>query len=88
MPGRTLDPPPPPSPPPQPTHNGDQWGTTDLGASGAPNIFLASADQGTGSPPPPNFWSRQTRHGLAVCIWMHLVKGIGNSPSLGPPTPE
>ena len=33
-------------------------------------------------------WSRQTQHGLEVCIWMHLVNGTGNSPSLGQPTPE
>ena len=32
-------------------------------------------------------WSRQTPHGLGVCIWMHLVNGMGNSPSLGQPTP-
>ena len=28
-------------------------------------------------------WSWQTQHGLRVCIWMHLVNGTGNSPSLG-----
>ena len=33
-------------------------------------------------------WSRQTQHGLGVGIWMHLVKGTGNSGSLGKPTPE
>ena len=33
-------------------------------------------------------WGRQTRHGLGVCIWMHLVNGMGNSPSLGQQTPE
>ena len=33
-------------------------------------------------------WSRQTPHGLGVCIWMHLVNGTGNSLSLGQPTPE
>ena len=33
-------------------------------------------------------WSWQTRHGLGVCIWMHLVNGTRNSPSLGRPTPE
>ena len=33
-------------------------------------------------------WSRQTQHGLGVCIWMHLVSGMGNSLSLGQPTPE
>ena len=33
-------------------------------------------------------WSRQTQHGLGVCIWMHLVNGTGNSPSLGQPTLE
>ena len=32
-------------------------------------------------------WSRQTRHGLGVCIWMHLVNGTGDSPSPGQPTP-
>ena len=32
-------------------------------------------------------WSRQTPHGLGVCIWMHLVNGTGNSPSPGRPTP-
>ena len=32
-------------------------------------------------------WSRQTPHGLGVCIWMHLVNGTGNSPPLGQPTP-
>ena len=32
-------------------------------------------------------WSRQTPHGLGVYIWMHLVNGTGNSPSLGRPTP-
>ena len=32
-------------------------------------------------------WSRQTPHGLGVCIWMPLVNGTGNSPSLGQPTP-
>jgi len=32
-------------------------------------------------------WSRQTQHGLGVCIWMHLVNGTGNSPSPGQPTP-
>ena len=26
-------------------------------------------------------------HGLGACIWMHLVNGTGNSPSLGRPTP-
>ena len=32
--------------------------------------------------------SRQTQHGLRVCIWMHLVNGTGNSPSPGlSPTP-
>ena len=35
--------------------------------------------------PPP--WSRQTQHGLGVCIWMQLVNGTGNSPSPGHPTP-
>ena len=33
-------------------------------------------------------WSRQTHHGLGVCIWMHLVNGTGNSPSPGRPTLE
>ena len=33
-------------------------------------------------------WSWQTQHGLGVCIWMHLVNGTGNSPSLGQPTLE
>ena len=33
-------------------------------------------------------WSRQTQHGLGVCIWMHLVNGTGNSLSPGPPTLE
>ena len=33
-------------------------------------------------------WSRQTQHGLGVCIWMHLVNGTGNSPSTGQPTLE
>ena len=33
-------------------------------------------------------WSQQTQHGLGVCIWMHLVNGTGNSPSLGQSTPE
>ena len=33
-------------------------------------------------------WSRQTQHGLGVCIWMHLVNGTGNSPSPGQPTLE
>ena len=33
-------------------------------------------------------WSQQTQHGLGVCIWMHLVNGTGNSPSLGQPTSE
>ena len=28
-------------------------------------------------------WSRQTKHGLRVCIWMHLVNGTSNSLSLG-----
>ena len=32
-------------------------------------------------------WSRQTPHGLGVCIGMHLVNGTGNSPSLGRLTP-
>ena len=32
--------------------------------------------------------SRQTQHGLQVCIWMHLLNGMGNSPSLRHPTPE
>ena len=32
-------------------------------------------------------WSRQTRHGLGVCIWMHLVNSTGNSLSPGQPTP-
>ena len=32
-------------------------------------------------------WSRQTPHGLGVCIWMHLVNATGNSPSPGQPTP-
>ena len=32
-------------------------------------------------------WSRQTPHGLGVCIWMHLINGTGNSPSPGQPTP-
>ena len=31
--------------------------------------------------------SRQTQHGLGVCIWMHLVNGTDNSPSLGQPNP-
>ena len=31
-------------------------------------------------------WSRQTQHGLAVRIWMHLVNGTGNSPSPGQPS--
>ena len=48
-------------------------------------------------PPPPlqmhtpartsQCWSRQTQHGLGVCIWMHLLNGPGNSPSPGRPTP-
>ena len=33
-------------------------------------------------------WSRQTQHGLRVCIWMHLVNGTGNSPSPRQPTLE
>ena len=33
-------------------------------------------------------WSRQTRHGLGVCIWMHLVNCGGNSQSLGQLTPD
>ena len=33
-------------------------------------------------------WSRQTQHGLGVCIWMHLVNGTGNSPCPGQPTLE
>ena len=33
-------------------------------------------------------WSRQTQHGHGVCIWMHLVNGMGNSPSLRKPAPE
>ena len=33
-------------------------------------------------------WRRQTQHGLRVCIWMPLVNGTGNSPSLGQPTLE
>ena len=33
-------------------------------------------------------WSRQTQHGVGVCIWMHLVNGTGNSPSPGQPTLE
>ena len=32
-------------------------------------------------------WSRQTQHGLGVCIWMPLVNGTGNTPSPGRPTP-
>ena len=31
--------------------------------------------------------SQQTPHGLGVCIWMHLVNGTGNSPSLRQATP-
>ena len=27
-------------------------------------------------------WSLQTQHGLGVCIWMPLVNGTGDSPSL------
>ena len=33
-------------------------------------------------------WGRQTQHGLGVCIWMHLVNGMGNNPSPGQPTLE
>ena len=33
-------------------------------------------------------WSWQTQHGLGACIWMHLVNGMGNSPSTGQLTPE
>ena len=33
-------------------------------------------------------WSRQTRHGLGVCIWMHLVNGTGNSTPPGQQTLE
>ena len=33
-------------------------------------------------------WSRQTQHGLRVCIWMHLVNGMGNNLSPGQPTLE
>ena len=32
-------------------------------------------------------WSRQTQHGLGVCIWIYLVNGTGNSLSLGQPAP-
>ena len=32
-------------------------------------------------------WSRQAQHGLRVCIWMQLVNGTGNNPSMGQPTP-
>ena len=32
-------------------------------------------------------WSQQTPHGLRVCIWMHLVNGMGNLLSPGQPTP-
>ena len=28
-------------------------------------------------------WSRQTHQGLGVCIFMHLVNGMGNNPSPG-----
>ena len=37
---------------------------------------------------PAQCWSWHTRHGLGVCISMHLVNGTGNSPSPGQPTPE
>ena len=33
-------------------------------------------------------WSRHTWHGLGVCIWIQMVNGTGNSPSLGQPTLE
>ena len=33
-------------------------------------------------------WSWQTQHGLGVCMWMHLVNGTGNSPSVGQVNPE
>ena len=33
-------------------------------------------------------WTRQTQHGLGVCMWMHLVNGMGYSPALRQPTPE
>ena len=32
-------------------------------------------------------WSRQTRHGLGVCIWMHLVNGMGQQPVSGTADP-
>ena len=35
------------------------------------------------SPPP----RQEPPHGLGVCIWMHLVNGMGNSPSPGRPSP-
>ena len=38
-------------------------------------------------PHPLECWSRQTQHGLGVCIWMRLVNGMGNSLSPGQPTP-
>ena len=37
------------------------------------------------TPPACPSW---TQHGLGVCIWMPLVNGTGNSPSLGQPTPR
>ena len=52
------------------------------------NIWRSSADdsaQALSSAPPPSP-PPQTQHGLGVCIWMHLVIGTGNSPSLGQPT--
>ena len=38
--------------------------------------------------PASQCWSRQTQHGVGVCIWMLLVNGTGNSPSPGQPTLE
>ena len=70
-----------------------------LGTSGRA-ICGAQTFRSQTPPPPPiilqmhtparssQCWSRQIQHGLGVCIWMHLVNGTGNSPSLGQPTLE
>ena len=43
--------------------------------------MIPGGGHGRTCPPPP------PKHGLGVCIWMHLVNGTGNSPVSGTADP-
>ena len=63
-----------------------QWGFCSIVVVRSPCPENYPADAHTGADNSVLEWASPACFGL--CIWMHLVNGTGNSPSLGKPTPE